>query len=334
MEPGNHRCGATADGVLLPDLVSIVVAIDPAASSGEDADETGIVVAGKDEGVTATCWPIPRDTTADRVGPNRLRRLPGHRADRIVAESNNGGEMVEATIRMVDENVAYTGVHATRGKVVRAEPVAALYEQGRIHHIGAFTQLEDQMCEFTPDLDRSKPKRDPTDPSSIGKGSVHASPDRADALVWAFTEILVEVISDWGIYKTTRRKAEAILKEKEAARLAGIPKPEFAPGSLEYQALHPGVGVEARGVAHAITRRRRRTDIASGPSAKHDGHRAQRAAPQAGRPRREPGRTKNNPADLQPIRRHIRALRWPISRLSHDRLGEPPESGVNPSGRL
>ena len=95
------------------------------------------------------------------------------------------------------------------------------------------------MCEFTPDLDRSKPKRDPTDPSSIGKGSVHASPDRADALVWAFTEILVEVISDWGIYETTRRKAEAILKEKEAARLAGMPKPEPAPGSLEYQALHP-----------------------------------------------------------------------------------------------
>ena len=73
----------------------------------------------------------------------------------------------------------------------------------------------------------------------FGKGSVHASPDRADALVWAFTEILVEVISDWGIYETTRRKAEAILKEKEAARLAAMPKPEPAPGSLEYQALHP-----------------------------------------------------------------------------------------------
>src|SRR5580700_1872534 len=93
-----------------------------------------------------------------------------HGADRIVAEVNNGGEMVEATLRVVDDNVAYTAVHATRGKVVRAEPVAALYEQGRIRHMGAFTALEDQMCEFTPDLDRSKPKRDSTDPSSLGKG--------------------------------------------------------------------------------------------------------------------------------------------------------------------
>jgi len=74
-----------------------------------------------------------------------------------VAEVNNGGEMVEATLRVVDDNLAYTAVHATRGKVVRAEPVSALYEQGRIRHLGAFTVLEDQMCEFTPDLDRSKP---------------------------------------------------------------------------------------------------------------------------------------------------------------------------------
>ena len=73
-----------------------------------------------------------------------------HGADRVVAEVNNGGEMVEATLRVVDDNIAYTAVHASRGKVVRAEPVAALYEQGRIRHMGAFTQLEDQMCEFTP----------------------------------------------------------------------------------------------------------------------------------------------------------------------------------------
>jgi hypothetical protein len=95
------------------------------------------------------------------------------------------------------------------------------------------------MCEFTPDLDRSKPKRDPADPSSLGKGGVRASPDRADALVWAFTELLVEEISSWGIYETTRRKAEAVLQERKAARAAAIPKPEHAPGSLEYQLLHP-----------------------------------------------------------------------------------------------
>ena len=94
------------------------------------------------------------------------------------------------------------------------------------------------MCEFTPDLDRSKPKRDSTDPSSLGKGG-RTSPDRADALVWAFTELLVEEISSWGIYETTRRKAEAVLKDREAAAAAGRPKTEYAPGSAEYQALHP-----------------------------------------------------------------------------------------------
>jgi hypothetical protein len=139
---------------------------------------------------------------------------------------------------VVDDNVAYTAVHATRGKVVRAEPVAALYEQGRIRHMGAFTALEDQMCEFTPDLDRSKPKRDSTDPSSLGKGG-RTSPDRADALVWAFTELLVEEIASWGIYETTRRKAEAVIKARLAAAEAGRPKSEPAPGSQEYQALHP-----------------------------------------------------------------------------------------------
>lgn len=100
-----------------------------------------------------------------------------HRADRIVAETNNGGEMVEATVRMVDPNASYKSVHASRGKYTRAEPVSALYEQSRVHHVGALSTLEDQMCSFTPDFDRERAK---------------ASPDRVDALVWAFTELLVE----------------------------------------------------------------------------------------------------------------------------------------------
>jgi phage terminase large subunit-like protein len=81
----------------------------------------------------------------------RIGKIPAiaayatHRADRIVAEVNNGGDMVGATLRMVDPNVAFTAVRASRGKVVRAEPVAALYQQGRVHHIGTFPQLEDQM---------------------------------------------------------------------------------------------------------------------------------------------------------------------------------------------
>ena len=90
-----------------------------------------------------------------------------HRADRIVAEVNNGGDMVGATLRMVDPNVAFTAVRASRGKIVRAEPVAALYDQGRVHHIGTFPQLEDQMANFTSDIDRA---------------AAGYSPDRVDAL--------------------------------------------------------------------------------------------------------------------------------------------------------
>jgi phage terminase large subunit-like protein len=84
----------------------------------------------------------------------------------------------------------------------------------------------------------SKPKRDPMDPSSLGMGGARSSPDRADALVWAFTELLVEEIASWGIYETTRRKAEAVVKARPAVE-AGRPKSEPAPGSMEYQALHP-----------------------------------------------------------------------------------------------
>ena len=226
-------------GFVMPDLVRVVVAIDPAASSGEDADETGIIVAGKDkDGRGYVLADLSGHHTPIEWARIVVAAYKRHGADRIVAEVNNGGEMVEATLRVVDDNVAYTAVHATRGKVVRAEPVAALYEQGRIRHMGAFTVLEDQMCEFTPDLDRSKPKRDSTDPSSLGKGG-RTSPDRADALVWAFTELLVEGIADWGHYETTRRKAEALLKARAAAAEAGRPKSEYAPGSMEYQALHP-----------------------------------------------------------------------------------------------
>ena len=84
--------------------------------------------------------------------------------------------MVEATIRMVDRNISYSAVRATRGKVVRAEPAAALYEQRRVHHVGAFPTLEDQMCGFTSDFDRK---------------TAGFSPDRVDALVWALTDLLV-----------------------------------------------------------------------------------------------------------------------------------------------
>jgi phage terminase large subunit-like protein len=182
-----------------PELARIVVAIDPAVSSHEDSDETGIIVAGRD----ANGHGYVLADASGRYAPAEWARVAiaaygAHKADRIVAEINNGGEMVEATLRMIDPNVPFSAVRATRGKVARAEPVAALYEQGRIHHIGAFLQLEDQMCSFTSDFDR------------IAAGY---SPDRVDALVWALTELLVEPRAGDGIFETYRRLAA---KENEA----------------------------------------------------------------------------------------------------------------------
>jgi phage terminase large subunit-like protein len=189
--------------IRVPDLVRIVVAIDPAASSGEDSDETGIVVAGKDasgEGyVLADCSGRYSPAEWAKVAIAALR---AHSGDRIVAEVNNGGEMVEATLRMVDAGVPYSAVRAARGKVARAEPVAALYEQGRVHHLGTFAQLEDQMCGFAADFDRA---------------TAGFSPDRVDALVWALSELLVEPKSGEGIFEAYRRLASTPAPEKNAA---------------------------------------------------------------------------------------------------------------------
>jgi predicted phage terminase large subunit-like protein len=165
-------------GKSLPELTRIVVAIDPAATSGEEADETAIIVAARDRSghgyVLADLSGRHPPTEWARIA---VRAYCHHDADRIIAEVNNGGEMVEATIRMIDPDVAYKAVRASRGKVTRAEPVAALYEQGRVHHLGAFPALEDQMCAFTSDFDRN---------------AAGYSPDRVDALVWAMTELLVD----------------------------------------------------------------------------------------------------------------------------------------------
>jgi len=176
-------------------LIRVVVAIDPAVTSTEGADETGIIVAGKD--AQGRGWVLA--DLSGRYQPTEWARVAvsafrAHAADRIVAEVNNGGEMVEATLRMIDPNVPFAAVRASRGKVARAEPVAALYEQGRIHHVGSFPQLEDQMCGFAPaargDVDRP---------------SARYSPDRVDALVWAVTDLLVEPMADEGIYEMYRQ---------------------------------------------------------------------------------------------------------------------------------
>jgi len=160
-----------------PDLIRVVVAIDPAATSGEDSDETGIMVAGID----AERRGYLLDDLSGRYAPNDWARvaITAYRrrlADRIVAEVNQGGEMVEHTLRTVDPSAAFKAIHASRGKVIRAEPISALYEQARVHHVGAFPALEDQMCSFTSDFDRA---------------SAGYSPDRVDALVFALSELML-----------------------------------------------------------------------------------------------------------------------------------------------
>ena len=101
-----------------------------------------------------------------------------YKANRIVAEVNNGGKLVETVIRVVDKTVSYEDVHASRGKLTRAEPVSSLAEQGKIHHVGVFPDLEDQLCEWEPG---------------------NKSPDRLDAYVWAFTKLMVQLKKSGGI---------------------------------------------------------------------------------------------------------------------------------------
>jgi len=164
----DHRIAALPDG-----LSRIVIPIDPAVSSNEDSDETGIVPVGRDNQHPPHFYVIDDlSLIATPAGWARCAITAYHdlKADRIVGEVNNGGDMVESTLRNVDENISYVAVHASRAKITRAEPVAALYEQGRVHHVGAFPKLEDQMCEW-----------DPT--------TGEASPDRMDSLVWGITEL-------------------------------------------------------------------------------------------------------------------------------------------------
>jgi phage terminase large subunit-like protein len=157
-----------------PELRRVVVAIDPAVTSNEDSDETGIVVAGVGEDGDGYVLDDLSGTYSPKGWADVAIKAYNRRsADRIIAEVNNGGEMVEFTIRTVDSSVSYKSVHASRGKRTRAEPVSALYEQGRVHHVGMLADLENQMCNWS---------------ASTGE----RSPDRMDALVWALSELMLE----------------------------------------------------------------------------------------------------------------------------------------------
>lgn len=179
-----------------PALQRVVVAVDPAASNTENSNETGIIVCGiapdKDNhirGYVLDDWTLkgaPNEWARKAVAAYHL-----HNADCIVAENNQGGDMVETVIRTVSSDVPVKLVRATRGKFVRAEPISALYEQGRIHHVGVHPTLEDQMLSFTPDM--------------AGDRSNGTSPDRVDALVWGFTELFPDITAPAQVRRPVHR---------------------------------------------------------------------------------------------------------------------------------
>ena len=161
----------------------VVVAVDPAVTSGEHSDETGIIVAGiSDRHHCVVCGPstdshalvladLSGRYTPEGWASRAVSAYETFRADAVIAEVNNGGDMVGHVVRTVSSRARYRKVTASRGKRVRAEPIAALYEQGRVHHVGQLSALEDQMVTWTPDSLRS--------------------PDRMDAAVWALSDLLL-----------------------------------------------------------------------------------------------------------------------------------------------
>ncbi|TPK59047.1 MULTISPECIES: phage terminase large subunit [unclassified Mesorhizobium] len=161
----------------VPELQRIVVAVDPSGTRGDGGgDDIGIIVAGL--GVDGDGYVLEDGTcqmSPEGWGRRAVELYNRHNADRIVAERNFGGDMVRFTVSTASKTAAFKEVVASRGKAVRAEPVSALYEQGRVHHVGEFPDLEDQMCNFTAS-------------GYVGEGS----PDRADALVWALTELMLD----------------------------------------------------------------------------------------------------------------------------------------------
>jgi hypothetical protein len=157
-----------------PVLSRIVVAVDPSVTG--TGNEAGIIVAGKykDQGYILADFTIQGSPL--KWAEAAVDAYHKYKANKIVAEKNNGGEMVELVIKQVDPNVPVKLVNASRDKHTRAEPIAALYEQGRIHHVGNFNALEDEMCLWLPG-----------DPS----------PNRMDALVWALTDLMLGSSIDW-----------------------------------------------------------------------------------------------------------------------------------------
>ncbi|HEY9021535.1 MAG: terminase family protein [Paracoccaceae bacterium] len=182
--------GALLEGArvsTLPEMDRIVVAIDPATTSSEGSDACGIMVVGAVTRGPVQDWQafVLEDASTTGLGPfqwagHALAAMRRWDADRLVVEVNQGGDMIEALVRQIDPLVPFRKLHASRSKGARAEPVAALYEQGRVFHHGDLGDLEDQMCAMTAQ-------------GYAGKGS----PDRLDALVWALHELIIAPSAKW-----------------------------------------------------------------------------------------------------------------------------------------
>jgi phage terminase large subunit-like protein len=203
------------------DYRRIVVALDPATTSTETSDEWGIIVAGEvdhlDRDPERPHFDVLEDMsdiyTPDEAAKKAVILYHQYEADRIIGEGNNGGDMIETIIRFQDANVAYEKVTATRGKAIRAEPISALYEQRRVHHVGTLGKLEDELCNWNPQVDEE-------------------SPNHLDALVWAITA-LAEIKGDgFGEYYRRKAKANKASRKLEKADPAGAPAsaPVFGPG--------------------------------------------------------------------------------------------------------
>lgn len=166
----------------VPQLSRVVVAVDPPVTGHGGSDECGIVVVGAVTEGPAQDWRayVLEDASVQGASPDGWARaavaaMERHGAERLVAEVNQGGDLVQSVIRQVDPLVSFKAVRASKGKAARAEPVAALYEQGRVSHLRHLARLEDQMCRMTAR-------------GFEGRGS----PDRVDALVWALTALMIE----------------------------------------------------------------------------------------------------------------------------------------------
>jgi len=170
-----------------PKMDRIVVAVDPPITGRAGSDDCGIVICGVTMQGPPQDWQVTvlEDATMSAASPNAwakaaIAALDRHSADRLVAEVNQGGDMVETILRQEAPLVPFRAVHATKGKVLRAEPVAALYEQGRVRHLRGLSALEDQMCQMTTG-------------GFVGRGS----PDRVDALVWAIHDLMIAPAKNW-----------------------------------------------------------------------------------------------------------------------------------------